>query len=236
MHATPSHYNNCAELLTCIEHIRWKIPEACVNACWVYSLESLSEIQFVLSVNLLDFLCNMWGCMRWTGPISLDNREDMFITHLIIIKYQPFQLLSYFSMVVCLMWLYHVCCQFHIYPEKARLCVLLCNLMMCAHDGMHNDSMVVFVCLHITLPHYHHYADISEGIELLKCLSSTFCLECVSKIKTILSVSFHPIYGAVCIQLTHLCYDDCGNTCTLSYTYNGNIVCGSIYNTCPCCL
>ena len=26
---------------------------------------------------------------------------------------------------------------------------------------------------------YHHYADLSEGIELMICLSDTFCLECV---------------------------------------------------------
>ena len=43
------------------------------------------------------------------------------------------------------------------------------------------------VCLHITLPHYHHYADLSESIELLKCLSGTFCLECVSEIESVLS-------------------------------------------------
>ena len=58
------------------------------------------------------------------------------------------------------------------------------------------DPMVIFICLHITLPHYHRYADLSESIELLKCLSGTFCLECVSKIKSILSIIFHAINGA----------------------------------------
>ena len=33
-----------------------------------------------------------------------------------------------------------------------------------------SDTLVVFVCLQITPSHYHHYADLSEGIELLKCL------------------------------------------------------------------
>ena len=42
--------------------------------------------------------------------------------------------------------------------------------------------MVAFVCLHITLPHYHNNADLSESIELLTCLSDTFCLKRVSKI------------------------------------------------------
>ena len=42
--------------------------------------------------------------------------------------------------------------------------------------------------LHFTLIHYPHRADLSEGIELLKCLSDTFCLEFVSKIRSVLSV------------------------------------------------
>ena len=35
------------------------------------------------------------------------------------------------------------------------------------------------VLSHNTLPHYHHYADLSEGIERLKCLLGTFCRVCV---------------------------------------------------------
>ena len=61
---------------------------------------------------------------------------------------------------------------------------------------------------------YHDYAFLSEGIELLKCLSDLFSIECVSKIRLVLSIIFHAIYGAVCIQLTHFSYDDCENTCT----------------------
>ena len=73
-------------------------------------------------------------------------------------------------------------------------------------------------CLHITLPHYHHYVDLFDISRLLKCLSGTFCLECVSKINTILTIFFHKIYGAVCIQLTHFSYFQ--NTCTLSYYHH----------------
>ena len=80
--------------------------------------------------------------------------------------------------------------------------------------------MVVLVCLHITLPHYHHYANLSEGMKLLQFLSGMFCLEWVSKIKSILSIIFHAIYGAVRIQLTYFYYDDCENTCTLSYWHH----------------
>ena len=51
--------------------------------------------------------------------------------------------------------------------------ILLCSLMMCTnnrvqlwHDGRSH-------LLRIALP--HHYADVCEGIELLKCLSYAFC-------------------------------------------------------------
>ena len=40
---------------------------------------------------------------------------------------------------------------------------------------------------------------------------------CVSKIKSIISIIFHAIYGAVCIQLTHFSCDYCKSTCTLSH-------------------
>ena len=115
-----------------------------------------------------------------------------------------------------------ICSRFHICIwETWVLCLLLlCSLMMCTNSRVHYDSMAVFVCLHITLPHYHHYVDLSSGIELLKCLLGTFCLVCVSKITSILSDIFHAIYGAMRIQLTHFSYGDCENTCTLSYFHH----------------
>ena len=95
-------------------------------------------------------------------------------------------------------------------------CTIICRLMRCASNKVHYDPMVLYVCLHITLPHYHHYADLSESNELLKCLSGSFSLECVSKIKSILSTFFHAIYRAVRLRLTQFSYDDCENMCTLS--------------------
>ena len=74
--------------------------------------------------------------------------------------------------------------------------------------------MVVIVCLHITQPHYHHYADLSESIELLTCFSDTFCLQCLCMIKSILSIIFLAICGAVRIQLTQFSYDHIENKCT----------------------
>ena len=87
-------------------------------------------------------------------------------------------------------------------PGKLGLCLLLqCSLLMCPNNRIHYDPMVVFVCLHITLPHYHHYADISEGIELLKCLSGRFCLECVSKVESSSQLSFMQYMGLCVFSL-----------------------------------
>ena len=47
--------------------------------------------------------------------------------------------------------------------------------MVFANDRIHYGLQVVFVCLQITPSHYHHYADSSEGIELIKCLSGICC-------------------------------------------------------------
>ena len=103
----------------------------------------------------------------------------------------------------------------------------MCNLMMCKtpqtnnppQNQVHYGPMVIFVCLHITQPHYYHYADVStcRSIELLKCLFGLFCHVCVWKIKSILSIIFHAIYEAVFIQLTQSCCDNCKNTCILSH-------------------
>ena len=46
-----------------------------------------------------------------------------------------------------------------------------------------------------------------EGIELLKCCQ-VYAAGCVSKKKTILSITFYSIYRAVCLQLTQFSCDD----------------------------
>ena len=89
--------------------------------------------------------------------------------------------------------------------------------MICANNRVHYGLIVVYCYLDITIPHYHQYADLSECIELMKCLSDIFCLKCVSKIRSVLSIISHAIYGTVCTQLSHFSYDDCENTCTRSY-------------------
>ena len=79
---------------------------------------------------------------------------------------------------------------------------------------------IVFVFLYITPYYYHHFANISEDIELIKCLSDIFCRVC--KTKHILSVIHYMIYGAVCFQRSHFPCDDWENIYiyTLFYSHH----------------
>ena len=77
--------------------------------------------------------------------------------------------------------------------------------------------------LYITASHYHHSANLSEDIELIKCLSDIF-FECVSKILYILPVTQYTIYGAVCFQFSYL------NIWTFCATWN--IIFSKNYTAC----
>ena len=46
-------------------------------------------------------------------------------------------------------------------------------------DRLHHGPKIVFVCLHITLSHWHHYAELSGSIVHTKYLSGVFCWVCV---------------------------------------------------------
>ena len=104
------------------------------------------------------------------------------------------------------------------FQESWVFCPLsLCYLMMCLNKKY---VMTWWSYSFFYTPHWLIiiiFTDVSESIELLKFVSGRFCLECVSKIKSTLSIIFHAIYGAVRIQLTHFSYDDCENMFILSY-------------------
>ena len=89
--------------------------------------------------------------------------------------------------------------------------IIIVPFMMNANSRIRFGLQIVFVCLYITPSHYHHFANLSEDIELMKCLSDIFFVECVSKIEHIISVIHYTIYGAVCFQFTHFPCDDWEN-------------------------
>ena len=135
-------------------------------------------------------------------------------------KYPPFPLLPYFSVVVCLRCLLHHILSLIAYTSREnREFVFIINVqfMISANVRIRFGLQIVLVCLYSTPSHYHHCANLSEGIEIMKCLSDIFCP--VSKIKYILSVTHYTICGAVCFQFIHFPCDDWENIYICIYIY-----------------
>ena len=154
------------------------------------------------------------GWFRWV-IISCD-------VDCISLSYPPFPLLSYFSVVVCLRCLLHHILSLIAYTfqeNREFVFIIIVQFMMSANSRIPFGLQIVFVCLYSTPSHYHHCANLSEDIELIKCLSD-ISVECVSKIEHILSVIHYTMCGAVCFQFIHFLYDDWENIYTLSYYHH----------------
>ena len=117
-----SHYHHYADLLTCIEHIWLKILEACINACWIYSAQSVSNMSLFLSVTFLILFASYRVVCVKLAHSSLGDREDIFITHLIITITIGSIKLSHcchiFSWLCARYRSTIICCRFHINPGK----------------------------------------------------------------------------------------------------------------------
>ena len=94
---------------------------------------------------------------------------------------------------------------YYIYiPGKPGICfIIILQFMMSANSRIRFGLQIVFVCLYFAPSHYHHCANLSEDIAC-----QIYFVECVSKIKHILSVIHNTICGAVCFQFTHFLCDD----------------------------
>ena len=124
-------------------------------------------------------------------------------------------------MVVCLRCLLNhiVLLIAYIFRDNREFVFIIFVLfIMSANSSIRYGLKIVFVNLYITSFHYHHCANLSEDIELIKCLSDIFCRVC--KIRHILTVIHYTIRGAVCFQFTHFSCDEWENIYTLSYYHN----------------
>ena len=93
-------------------------------------------------------------------------------------KYQLYPLLPYFSVVVCLRCLLHHILSLIAYTFRGNLdfgFIIIEQFIMNANSLMRFGLQIVLVCLYMTPSHYHHCANLSEDIELIKCLSDIFC-------------------------------------------------------------
>ena len=152
-----------------------------VNVCRV-SCGGVVNMQLVLSI-ASHFHYNKWGCMCSTGHFSTGDWKDLSIAHVIIIinsEVSTFPIVIIFSVVVCLRCLLHHIMSLIAYTfrENREFVFIIVQFMMSANNRIRFVFKIVFVCLYITPAHYHHCANLSEDIELIKCLSDIFCQVC----------------------------------------------------------
>ena len=83
-HATPSHYHQNAGLHTCIIHTYGERSSGVGKCLLVIFIKSISRICLVLLVTLTFLAIYGVACVHRT-PSSLSDREDIFVTNLIII-------------------------------------------------------------------------------------------------------------------------------------------------------
>ena len=114
-----------------------------------------------------------------------------------------FTIVVIFSRGMCLRWLYYHILSSITYISRRHwdlnsiIDVIDVHSMVFAYDRIHYGLQVVFVCLQITPSHYHHYADLSEGIELIKFLLGICCRVCVKDWGNSLEYLSYNIWGCV---------------------------------------
>ena len=78
----------------------------------------------------------------------------------------------YDSVVGCLRFLLHNMLSHIAYTFRLNIVV---QFMISANNRIRFGLQIVFVCTYITLSRYHYCANLSDGIEFIKCLCDIFC-------------------------------------------------------------
>ena len=151
---------------------------------WSLSCEGVSNMILVLSITF-HYHCYIWGCMCSTGPFQFRGLKgyihsscyyhhqigSISLTH----SYHIFPWLCAWDV-----FLHHVLSliAYTFRENRDFVFIITVQFMMSANGWIRFGLLIVFVCLYITPSHYHHCANFSEDIELIKCLSDIFCWMC----------------------------------------------------------
>ena len=152
---------------------------------WSLSCRGVPNMLLVLSITFhFHLYIYIWGCMGSTGPFRFRwltgyIYSSCYYHHQIgsinLTHYHIFPWLCAWD--ACYIIFCHL---LHILSEKKRVFVfiIIVQFMMSANIQIRFGLQIVFICLYITPSHYHHCANLSEDIELIKCLSDIFCRVC----------------------------------------------------------
>ena len=151
-----------------------------INVCRV-PCGGVSDMLLVLSITF-DIHYNIWVCMCSTGPFQY-RWLKRYIYSSCYYHHQigSIHLFHCFSVAVCLRCLLHHILTLiaYTFPENRDFVFsIIVQFMRNANSRMRFGLQIVFIYLYITPSHYHDCANLSEDIELIKCLSDIFCRVC----------------------------------------------------------
>ena len=149
-----------------------------INVCRV-SCGGVVNMLLVLSITS-DFHNNIWGCMcstcpyqyRWLKGYIYSSCYYQIGSYPIVIIFSRECVFEMFAIS------YSVTYCIYIRENRESVFTIIVQLMMSANDRIRLVLWFVLVCLYIKPFHYHHYANLSEDIELIKCLWDIFCRVC----------------------------------------------------------
>ena len=123
---------------------------------WLTKFGYCSAAAGGVKIDFIIFLEAEWG----TGPPRVNSNWGIYVNNIKLSKRHKMAL-----------W--------HTFRETREF-VFINNVqfMMSANIRIRFGLQIVLVCLYSTPSHYHHFANLSEGIELIKCLSDIFCRVC----------------------------------------------------------
>ena len=123
-------------------------------------------------------------CVQLTH-FSLDDWKDIAIAHVIIIIKSEVStypiVIMFFSVVVCLRCLLHhilLLIGYTFRENREFVFIIFVQFMMSANSRIRFGLSIVFIYLCATPSHYHQCENLSDNIELIKCLSNIFCRVC----------------------------------------------------------
>ena len=144
----------------------------------LYSLGNLKRILTVSNHLIYGDVCVP------LAHFSIGDWKDLSIAHVIIINSEvsffPIVII-FFSVVVCLRCLLQhimLLIAYTFRENREFVFIITVQYMMSANNRIRFVLKIVFVCLYITPSHYHHCPNLSEDIELIKCLSDIFYRVC----------------------------------------------------------
>ena len=160
----------------------WSQALKIYKCLWSLSYGGVSNILLVL---LITIFITIYGvvCVQ-LAYFSLSDWKDVPIAHVIIIKSEVSTLpivIVFFSVIMCLRCLLHDILSLIAYSFRENrdfVFIIIVQFIMSAKTRIRFGLKIVFVCLYITLSHYHHCANLFADIELMKWLSDIFCRLC----------------------------------------------------------